>query len=219
MKKSLLFTLIATLAWVMTACSNDSDYHYPSVKLEFLTATSDKDGKLTSILSDEGTSYTIAQDATGNTTHADTTLRIVANYEPLSATLPEAKLYAWTHVTSPLPLQAGRFEQGVETSPVNIVSVWKGLNYVNMILTVREQSGQHRFHFAEEQVLTDLNASTRRIYITLYHHIEQTQQDYDKRVYLSMPTAQYLSPDIAHTELYLTIHTYTGEAKVHHFTL
>ena len=53
MKKYCDWWLLPLLACLLTGCGDD-DYHYPSVKLEFLTAFSGADGYLQSVVTDEG---------------------------------------------------------------------------------------------------------------------------------------------------------------------
>lgn len=53
MKKYCDWWLLPLLACLLAGCGDD-DYHYPSVKLEFLTAFSGADGYLRSVVTDEG---------------------------------------------------------------------------------------------------------------------------------------------------------------------
>lgn len=46
--------LLPILLCVLVSCGDDDDYHYPPVKLEFLTAQADANGSLKSVLTDEG---------------------------------------------------------------------------------------------------------------------------------------------------------------------
>ncbi len=52
MKKYCDWWLLPLLACLLAGCGDD-DYHYPSVKLEFLTAFSGADGYLRSVVTDE----------------------------------------------------------------------------------------------------------------------------------------------------------------------
>ena len=53
MKKYCDWWLLPLLACLLAGCGDD-DYHYPSVKLEFLTAFSGAGGYLRSVVTDEG---------------------------------------------------------------------------------------------------------------------------------------------------------------------
>ena len=48
---------------MLVSCGDDDDYHYPSVKLDFLTAQAGADGSLQSVLTDEGETLAIVEDA------------------------------------------------------------------------------------------------------------------------------------------------------------
>lgn len=217
MKK--LFILLAILLPMMaclTACSNDDDgYNYPSVKLEFLSAQTDIDGRLTRIISDDGKYMDVSEDVSEQFYQPDTLIRIIANYQQVAGEPQQsgfyAKLYAWRNILAPQPLAASKFKEGVSHDPVEVVSVWKGYDYINLMLNVREQSGKHIFHFVEEEVRT--NSDGLNIYVSLYHKAAESTQDYDKRVYLSLPYYHYLTQAVEEgyegdVNIHLSIETY-----------
>ena len=61
MKKYCDWWLLPLLACLLAGCGDD-DYHYPSVKLEFLTAFSGADGYLQSVVTDEGETLPVVED-------------------------------------------------------------------------------------------------------------------------------------------------------------
>ena len=63
MKKYCDWWLLPLLACLLAGCGDD-DYHYPSVKLEFLTAFSGADGYLRSVVTDEGETLPVVEDKT-----------------------------------------------------------------------------------------------------------------------------------------------------------
>ena len=65
---------------LLCACSDD-DYHYPSVKLEFLTAYSDAEGGLQYVVTDEGGKYPVWAGVDDWRITPDSLIRIVSNYE------------------------------------------------------------------------------------------------------------------------------------------
>lgn len=201
MKHAVLYTLLWLLG-LLTACSGD-DYHYPSVKLEFLTARSGSNGYLTSVMTDKGETYAVTQDDSGLRVGADSTLRILSQYE----LLPEGvRLYAVARAISPLPLKADAFKEGVVTDPVEFISIWKGWNYLNLLINVREPQGRHSFHFVEEQ------AEASAVQLRLYHKSESSVQAYGQRVYLSIPLAPYLNQcGEEGLTVSFTLQTYQGE--------
>ena len=72
--------LLGMLCLLLTACGEDS-YHYPSVKLEFLTAYSGGDGALERVLTDDGEEYAVLVDDSHLHIRPDSLVRIVSNYE------------------------------------------------------------------------------------------------------------------------------------------
>ena len=93
------------LLFLMTACGDD-DYYYPSVRQDFLTAFSGADGRLETVLTDEGETFRVVEDASGMRVGADAAIRIVANYETLTTDdkVAGVKLYALLQAISPVPL-------------------------------------------------------------------------------------------------------------------
>ena len=83
MKKHCCSLLVVLLSCLLASCGDD-DYRYPSVKQDFLTAFSGTDGRLESVLTDEGERLRIVEGASGLRVSADTAVRIVANYETLA---------------------------------------------------------------------------------------------------------------------------------------
>ena len=58
MNKVKLHTLwLLGMLFLMTACGDDDDYYYPSVKLEFVTVKAGADGLIQSLLPDKGELY------------------------------------------------------------------------------------------------------------------------------------------------------------------
>lgn len=193
-----LVLLIALLA----ACSDD-EYHYPSVKLEFLTARSDANGRLAWVTTDQGETYTVKQDDSQLKVGADSTLRIISQYE---VEAEGVRLYAVGRPVSPLPLPSDAFKEGVVTDPVELIAVWEGLQYLNLMVNVREPQGVHSFHFVEEQF------ENSELHLRLYHKSGSDIQAYGQRVYLSIPLADYLAKvGSGHLQVSLTLQTYQGE--------
>lgn len=205
----------------LASCGGDGDYHYPSVKLDFVTVHTDAKGALSTAETGGGLYYKVCQDLTGKVSTADSTLRIVANYEPVevpaeASRTTDMKIYSWVTAVSPLPLPASKFEEGVQTDPVSVVGIWRGKDYLNMVLTVREQSGKHRLHFVEEELAADA-AGVCRLKLSLYHSVEQGVQDYDKRIYLSVPLAHYFTDGVSRLEVGFGVNTYDEGVKLYDF--
>lgn len=216
MKKHCCSLLVVLLSCLLASCGDD-DYRYPSVKQDFLTAFSGMDGRLESVLADEGERLRIVEGASGLRVSADTAVRIVANYETLAigdGDVAGAKLYALLQTVSPVPLAAAEFEEGVKTEPSEIQSIWRGYDYLNIIVKVKQQ-GKHLFHFVEDEAVVDENSGRVKVRLTLYHEVSSSVQDYGKRAYLSVPLKQYMTEGVRGVDVRFRIYTYSGCFKTY----
>lgn len=215
---SLSRLLPVLLAWVLFASCGDDEYYYPSVKLEFLTAQSGADGSLKSVLTDEGKTFEVVEDATNTRADANASIRIVSNYsETVTNGTAGVKLYALLKATSPLPLPADKFKDGIKHDPVEVLSMWMGLDYLNMIFGIKAQNERHSFHFVEEKVTTDEETGTREVYLSLYHDDGGDVQAYTKRAYLSVPLRQYAGEGITKVTVHFSLYNYSGEKVLYEF--
>ena len=204
MKKHCCSLLVVLLSCLLASCGDD-DYRYPSVKQDFLTAFSGTDGRLESVLTDEGERLRIVEGASGLRVSADTAVRIVANYETLAigdGDVAGAKLYALLQTVSPVPLAAAEFEEGVKTEPSEIQSIWRGYDYLNIIVKVKQQ-GKHLFHFVEDGAVVDEKSGRVKV------------RDYGKRAYLSVPLKQYMTEGVRGVDVRFRIYTYSGCFKTY----
>ena len=160
--------LLLWLTGLTTACGGD-DYHYPDILQEYLTAHSGADGRLQTVLTDDGTLYDVLNAVTAPDETPDTTLRIVANYacEEDGVGGQGVRLYAAQTTVSPLPLPADRFEDGIKTDPASVLSIWMGLDYLNIVLEVKAGGGDHTFHFVEDEVRWDETTARREVCLSL----------------------------------------------------
>ena len=134
--------LLPILLCVLVSCSDDDDYYYPSVKLDFLTAQAGADGSLQSILTDEGETLAVVEDASNTRIDANSSLRIVSNYGKAATANGEsgAKLYAVLKAISPVPQPEDKFKDGIKRDPVNVLSIWMGIDYLNLMFSVEKSS-------------------------------------------------------------------------------
>lgn len=174
------------------ACS-DKETVYPSVALEFLTVSSDHSGAIVSAITDKGEQIAIIEDRTQSRMRPDSTARIVANIA--TVTTDEAAIYALATTISPLPLttDSPEFEKGLKTDPVEVMSIWKGHNYLNMVLAVKTYQATHTFHFVEWEIAEDVEGG-KLVKILLYHDADTDRGNaYNtKRAYASVPLMKYL---------------------------
>ena len=75
----------------------------------------------------------------------------------------------------------------MKTDPVNIQSIWRSGDYLNMILLVKAQNKKHSFHFIEAQGANQ----TSCLRLTLYHDKGEDVEAYTQKAYLSVPLKKY----------------------------
>lgn len=207
MRKCLfLLTLV-----VLAACGED-EYHYPSVKLEYLTGYSDSNAALQSIQTDKGEVLPVWRDGTGLTLTPDSLIRMVTNYE---VTEEGATVYSAVAAIAPVPLTAEHFTDGVKTDAADVQSMWMGWDYLNIVLNIRRQNGQHAFHFIEDSVKEAGNRTD--VYLRLYHDAGDDVQAYTSRAYLSVPLKQYARTDGGTTGIHFSLQTYAGTTETYDF--
>ena len=211
--------LLPMLLCVLVSCSDDDDYYYPSVKLDFLTAQAGADGSLQSILTDEGETLAVVEDASNTRIDANSSLRIVSNYGKATTANGEsgAKLYAVLKAISPVPQPEDKFKDGIKRDPVNVLSIWMGIDYLNLMLEIKSQNKSHAFHFIEDETITDIETGTRTVRLSLYHDDGGDVQAYTKRAYASVPLRQYAEDGINKITVYFSINTYSGKEATYEF--
>ena len=206
------------ILWLATACGED-EYHYPHGRFVYLSAHSDADGRLETVLADDGTLYDVQNAVYAPNEAADTTLRIVANYtrETGSEGRMGALLYAAQTAISPVPLPADRFEDGIKADPASVLSIWMGLDYLNLVLEIKTADGGHAFHFVEDEVSWDATTARREVALSLYHDAGEDPQYYTRRVYLSVPLRQYATEGARTVSLRFNLRNYDHEVETYSF--
>lgn len=213
-----IFGLFAMLMLLLSGCGED-DYYYPSVKLDFLTAASDKSGCLTRVTTDEGEEFPILEVTSAYVTSPDTLVRILCNYEAIDGVNGKngVRLYSPYNVVAPIPQSEDFFEEGIRTAPVEVQAIWKGLDYLNVILQIKAQNARHSFHFIEQKVLTDAASGVREIHLLLYHDDGQDVQAYTQRAYLSVPLLHYWEDDVHQLRVHFSVKDAYGKQKTYSF--
>lgn len=211
-----LFLSLPLLLGILTGCQED-EYHYPSVKLEFMTVGANADGVLSYVITDEGKEYPLANKISNDHFKPDTLIRIISNYELTEQDNDQenALLYGASNAIAPFPLSADKFTDGIKTDPVDVQSIWLGWNYLNMVLEVKAQNKHHKFHFVENEHTTEGNHSTVRL--TLYHDNGDDLAAYTQRAYCSIPLWQYATDNVETVAVSIDIHTYSGDIKTYTF--
>lgn len=176
---------------LMTACGED-DYYYPSVKLEFVTIEAGEDGRIQTLLPDKGASLPVLEDRTGSSISPNTTRRVMSNYEVLSGGV---KIYSLQSLITPMPKPEDDpvYKDGVKTDPVEVVSIWLGRDYLNMILNLKVSTGKgHTFGIVED---TSELQTKGIVNMLLYHDANSDEEYYNRRAYISVPLSQYIDTE------------------------
>lgn len=199
---------------LLTACGSD-DYHYPSVQLEYLSAATGADGAVNQVTTDAGETWPVVSDHSAFRSTPDSLLRIVSNYliTTDAAGRQGAVLYAVRKAISPLPKPAAEFTQGIKTDGVELVSSWMGCGYFNLLLSIKQQSKTHRFHFVEQEVVYDEAAGSCRLSLLLYHDADDDVEAYSARAYLSVPLSHYLIAGISTVEVVFSYTDYHSQQQ------
>ena len=177
------------LLFLMTACGDD-DYYYPSVKLEFVTVEAGEDGRIQTLIPDKGEALPVAEDRTGSTIAANTSRRVMSNYEVLSGE-NTATIYSLQSLITPVPKPEDDpiYKDGIKLDPVEMVSIWLGRDYLNMILNLKVNGGkQHVFGIVEDLSEFETNGTVNML---LYHDANGDEEYYNRRAYLSVPLDKY----------------------------
>lgn len=209
--------LLPLLLCLLSACGGD-EYCYPSVKLEFLTAFAGEDGSLCSVLTDEGDTFPVVEDRTNTRMDANASVRVISNYalENAADGTVGARLYGLSKVVSGIPRSADKFEGGVKVDPLDVLSIWMGLDYLNMTLEVKER-GKYTLGFVEDEVTMDATTGCCDVCLTLYHEAEEKTLSYTRRAYASLPLRQYATEGVRSVAVHLNVHTYSGTVKTYNF--
>ena len=199
MKRNKLHTIgLIGLLLLVVACGDD-EYYYPSVKLEFVTVKSGSDGKLQTLLPDNGDEMLVSKDRTNSTISPNNSKRVLANYEVLSHNgVASATIYSLQSLITMTPKFKGEEGYGelTKTDPVDVVSIWMGRDYLNIILSLNAKGGvQHVFDLLGE-VQEESENGEKVVVLSLYHDAQGDAQYYNRRAYISVPLTKLVGePD------------------------
>lgn len=119
------------------ACKKD-EYVYPNVISTFIDVTTDTSGTLQDLITDKGETLQILNREGLDGLTPDSTYRTVSIYEPKETDTQgnaTALLYSCQLIIAVKPVTANKLPDGIaKTDPLDIQSVWKSGNYLNLIL-------------------------------------------------------------------------------------
>lgn len=174
--------LLLLLCLGLSGCNNDSDddYVFPALINEFADLYSDQNGLGTKLITDNGNTY-IPQTSIQNLL-PEAVYRIICGFELTGNEkngYPVVKVYQAKNVTL---LKEGDL---TKTDPTDVISVWKGGNYINFRLTPKTQGGTQHWGYKTEQITTTTTGKT--YYLTLCHDQGDDPCAYTTTIYASLP--------------------------------
>ncbi|WP_175630938.1 NigD-like protein [Bacteroides acidifaciens] len=179
------------LLFLMTACGDD-DYYYPPVKLEFVTVKAGGDGCIQTLIPDKGASLPVLEDRTRSAISPNTSRRVMSNYEVLAEGVCIYSLQSLI-TPEPKPEDDPVYKDGIKTDPVEMVSIWLGRNYLNMILNLKVSTGKgHVFGIVED--ISELETKGI-VNMLLYHDANSDAEYYNRRAYISVPLEKYVDAE------------------------
>lgn len=198
------------LSILIVSCHNDDDYIYPSVITEFVDAQTNSSSIFSSIRTDKGKSYSMVNAIKGNDITPDSTYRAYCKYEITDADSISATVYTMKLILSPNPISESLFKNDIITDPVTLQSIWRGGNYINMVLDVLVHGDyNHTYHFIDKGITTDANGH-QILDILLYHNRQNDVEGWTDNVYLSIPLHQYAKTLVFGDFIRISINTYDG---------
>lgn len=183
-----LYIAIMTSCLLLTACS-DEEYLYPELVTEFSNLKTDNTGVGNYLVTDDEEAFYIENRGTLGGLKPDTTYRVVSRYAlNHAADQPTVALYGIEAAISPIPVHESEFRE-IHTDAVELQSIWKRQDYINLVLRVKVKDTAHGFHFIENKIAEE--EGVRTLYLTLYHDRKDDIEAFYKTSYLSVPLWYY----------------------------
>lgn len=218
MKKMRFHRILLFGLLLLTVACGEDEYDYPSVKLEFVTVQAGEDGRLQTLVPDQGEPLTVSKDRTNSTISPNTSRRVLSNYEviPSQGGASTTEIYSLQALILLEPKLATdpAFEGGVKTDPVDVTSIWMGRGYLNMILNIKVKGDkQHVFGMIEES-LEDIGGE-KVVTFSLYHNANGDEEYYNRRAYISVPLTKYVKEGSAQqlVRIRFKYHTYNKKGE------
>ena len=202
----ILFRQLLILLCVLSIGACKEDYSYPNVLTELTEVQTDGNGMMKTLTTDRGEAFTIAKCAQAVKLTADSLYRMLTVFEPLEGSNNHLLLHAAQPVFSEYPIPVDKFEDNIKTDPVDIQSIWRSGNYLNMILHVQTKDKKHEFHFVENGIypyeLPKGGTNTKEgsfagdegrqmLEISLYHDRKDDYEAFTSKYCFSIPLKRY----------------------------
>lgn len=187
----------------------------------FIDVTTDANGTLQDLITDKGETLQILNRDGLDGLTPDSTYRTVSIYEPKEMNAQgnaTALLYSCQLIIAVKPVTVDKLPDGIaKTDPLDIQSVWKSGNYLNLILLPMAKEKSHIFHFMEDGI-TDNEDGSRTLHLTLYHNQNGDYEAFTRKSYLSIPLWAYEGRLAQGDRVILRINTYEKGFVSYEFT-
>ena len=178
------FILFAVV--LLTACGEE-EYVYPDLITEMSCLKTNAEGFGIQIITDNGTVWNLKEGNRPDSLTADSVYRVVSRFAPVADS--EAVAYSFWKVISPLPKLKSEYES-IHQDPVDIQSIWRSGNYLNMILQIMVKDKEHELSFIDNGITFNANG-TQTLHLTLFHHRKDDVEGFMQKYYLSVPLWHY----------------------------
>ena len=178
------FILFAVV--LLTACGEE-EYVYPDLITEMSCLKTNAEGFGIQIITDNGTVWNLKEGNRPDSLTADSVYRVVSRFAPVADS--EAVAYSFWEVISPLPKLKSEYES-IHQDPVDIQSIWRSGNYLNMILQIMVKDKEHELSFIDNGITSNANG-TQTLHLTLFHHRKDDIEGFMQKYYLSVPLWHY----------------------------
>lgn len=219
MKRLFRLLVIIAISLLCFSCTQESyesgDGKYSFMRAEFVDAHTNGDGKLFSVMTDEGDSLLLTVPAERAwAAKADTTFRSLLYYNKVGN---KAELISISSVPAPLVRDISELKEGMKSDPVKFVSSWKSTNgrYLNLELalmtgTTDDETPLQKIGCVCDSVSTAADGS-RHVWLSLYHDQDGVPEYYSVGVYMSIMTSRLPVAVKEGDQVSIVIPTYSGK--------
>ena len=186
MKLLLKQSIILFAVVLLTACDKE-EYVYPDLITEMSCLKTNAEGFGVQIITDNGTVWNLKEGNRPDSLTADSVYRVVSRFAPVADS--EAVAYSFWKVISPLPKPESEYES-IRMDPVDIQSIWRSGDYLNMVLQVMVKDKEHELSFIDNGITPNPNG-TQTLHLTLFHHRKDDVEGFMQKYYLSVPLWHY----------------------------
>lgn len=182
----LLCFILVILSFVQ--CDKDDDFVYPNVLTDFMDIYTNENKLVDRIQADGSQLLFLNNILQGENLQSDTLYRAVGMYS-----LPDESGH--TSVYNVSLIYAGKPHKrenitAIKTDPLNIESVYRGGNYLNIVALPMMQNNVHSYAFVEDSIRFD-RLGKKKLFLKLAHNQNGDRESFPRRVYLSIPLGEY----------------------------